>query len=287
MLNTALAFIPAPPSDSLVIGGRTVVHYYGVCIVVGMLVSVWWSGKRWEALGGKADDIQRLAMWALPAGVLGARLYHVATDWRSYTDNPIDALKIWNGGLGIWGGIAAGTLAVYIVARRSGMNTGLLGNAIAVTLLAGQAIGRLGNWFNQELYGRPTTIPIALKVDPEYRVAPYELYETFHAAFLYEILWNVLIVIPVMLFVEKRKWLRPGYIFGVYVFTYCIGRYAIEQIRIDPASVIFGQRVNEWVAIIVGLGGLAFALYGRNTNQSPEVPSNPEALVAAKAEGES
>jgi prolipoprotein diacylglyceryl transferase len=194
----------------------------------------------------------------VPAGVVGARLYHVMTDWRRFTDDPLKAFAIWQGGLGIWGAVALGSLGAVWVARRRGLPLGPLADACAPAIPLAQAFGRLGNWFNQELFGKPTTVWWALKIDPAHRPPGFEQYATFHPTFLYEALW-CLILCGALIFVGKR-WgsrLRPGSLFWLYVAGYTFVRFFIERIRIDFASRLFGLRINEWVSALVFLAAVA------------------------------
>ncbi|MER3452542.1 MAG: prolipoprotein diacylglyceryl transferase, partial [Acidimicrobiia bacterium] len=202
-------------------------------------------------------------------GIVGARLYHVATDYQRYTDDPLRALRIWEGGLGIWGGVALGVLAGVVVARRRGYDLPGLFDAAAPALPLAQAIGRWGNYFNQELFGRPTTLPWALRVDPAHRPPGYEGFATFHPTFLYESLWN-LAVVGIVLAVERRFRLRRGYLFVVYVAAYTFGRFFVEYLRIDPAHRILGLRLNDWTSVVVFVGAVAL-LVARGRVREPAV----------------
>jgi prolipoprotein diacylglyceryl transferase len=225
---------------------------YGLCIALGAIAAVSFSSKRWQRWGGSADDVAAISMFAVPAGVIGARLYHLATDWKSYRGQWGNALKIWDGGLGIWGGIALGTAVGLYVGRKRGCSMLGLLDAAAPALPLAQAIGRWGNWFNVELFGGPTTLPWGLEVPLAKRPSAYRSFSTFHPTFLYESLWN-LSVVALVLFVEKRfgKKLPKGRLFAVYVAGYTFGRFWIERIRTDRASKILGLRINEWTASIL------------------------------------
>ena len=248
-LRTVLAAIPSPGRDSIDIGPLHL-RAYGLIIALGGYVAVRWARARWVARGGKASDITDLAVWCVPAGLVGARGYHVITDWQLFRGRWLDAFKIWEGGLGIWGAVAGGTIAGLIVAQRRGLDKAALFDTVAPVIPMAQAIGRWGNWFNQELFGRPTDLPWAVRIDPAHRPPGYEQHDTFHPTFLYECLWN-LVVVGIVLFVERRFRLRPGRLFAVYVAAYTFGRFWIELLRIDPANRIAGLRVNDWVSVVV------------------------------------
>jgi prolipoprotein diacylglyceryl transferase len=211
--------------------------------------------RRWLARGGARDTVETVALVAVPFGIVGARIYHVITDYQLYFGpgrEPIRALYIWQGGLGIWGGVALGAVGAYLVARRRKVRFWALGDALAPGLLVAQAIGRLGNYFNQELYGRPTTVPWAVQIDPEHRVPGYEQYATFHPTFLYELIWNLLSA-AVLVFLDRRYQLGHGKVFTLYVMFYTAGRTWIEWLRIDAANHIGEFRINNYVSVLVFL----------------------------------
>ena len=256
-----LADIPSPSRGVLDIGPIPV-RAYALCILLGVLVAIGVTRRRWAARGGEPKQIGDVAVWAVPAGLVGARLYHVVTDYQLYTDDPLGALRIWDGGLGIWGGVAGGAVVGLWVARRWGMDTSALLDAAAPAIPLAQAIGRWGNWFNQELFGRPTSLPWGLRIDAENRPRRFADEETFHPTFLYESLWN-LVVVAIVLAVERRAKLRPGRLFAVYVAAYTFGRFWIELLRVDPANRILGLRVNDWVSVVVFVGAMAVIAKGR------------------------
>ena len=255
-----LAAIPSPGSGDISIGPLRFTAY-GLMIAIGVIVAVEIGRRRAPGRGIDPDDMTAIATWAVPAGLLGARLYHVITDWQRFDDDLGDIPKIWEGGLGIWGGIAAGSVVGVWVARRRGLHVPTVLDAAAPALPLAQAIGRLGNWFNQELFGRPTDLPWGLEIDPDQRPDGYEAFATFHPTFLYEMLWNLLVV-GVLLLVDQRVRLRPGKLFVLYVAGYTFGRFFIEGVRIDEANTIAGLRVNEWVSAAVCLAALAVLLRG-------------------------
>jgi prolipoprotein diacylglyceryl transferase len=248
-LTAVLGSLPSPASNEIVIGPLHL-RAYGIAIALGVLAGVWLARRRWAARGGDPEDITTIALWAVPAGLIGARLYHVITDWRQYfPDNVGEVIAIWKGGLGIPGGILGGVLVGLVVARRLGIRFGPAMDAAAPALPLAQAIGRLGNWFNQELFGRPTDLPWGLRIDPAKRPDGYEAFATFHPTFLYEALWN-LALMGVLIAIDRKRVLRPGNVFALYVGGYFLGRLWIESLRIDAASIVFGLRVNIWISLL-------------------------------------
>jgi len=209
------------------------------------------AGRRLEAKGaGTRDQMASIALWAVPAGIIGARLYHVVTDWQLFRDDPWKIVAIWEGGLGIWGGIGLGVAVGVWRAHRMGIPLQLGLDAVVPALPLAQAIGRLGNWWNQELFGRPTTLPWGLEISIEHRPVGYEQYATFHPTFLYEALWN-LALMALLIWIDKKGWLRPGRLILVYVAGYTFARFFIEGLRIDSANKFGGLRVNEWVSLVI------------------------------------
>jgi prolipoprotein diacylglyceryl transferase len=280
----ALASIPSPDTSTISLGPLTL-RAYGLCIAIGVVVAVVWSSKRWEARGGNPDDISTIALWAVPAGVIGARLYHVATDWKKYQDDWAEAFNITQGGLGIPGGVALGVLVGYLVVRVKKLPAPQLLDVVAPAIPMAQAIGRLGNWFNQELFGGPTDLPWGLEIAPENRPAEYATSETFHPTFLYEGLWN-LGVVALLLWLERKKRLRPGELFGVYVVGYAVGRFWVEAMRIDEASLILGIRVNLWMSVIIAVGAITWmAVRRRRHPEDAALVGTYPVLVAAGAAG--
>jgi phosphatidylglycerol---prolipoprotein diacylglyceryl transferase len=244
------------------------VHAYGLMIALGVIAAIAFAQRRWEARGGKPGDIASLAMWAVPAGLLGARAYHVITDPELFRGRWLHVFAVWEGGLGIPGGIVAGVLTGVFVAHRRGMPVAELLDVVAPAIALAQAIGRLGNWFNQELFGRPSTLPWALHVDPSHRPAGYQQYSTFHPTFLYESLWNLALV-AVLLWVERHVRLRPGRLFALYVGGYALGRLWIEALRVDPANRIAGLRINEWTSLLAIAAVTALFLVDRQRGGLP------------------
>lgn len=276
-LASVVASLPSPSFHTLEIGPLTL-RMYGLCIALGVIAAVMISSKRWEARGGNPDDIGTIALWAVPAGVIGARMYHVATDWKTYRDDWGAALNITQGGLGIPGGILLGVAVGIIVVKKKGLPIAPLLDVVAPAIPVAQAIGRLGNWFNQEVFGRPTTLPWGLEIDVTNRPVGYEGFTTFHPTFLYEALWN-LGVAGLLIWIDRKRKLRPGELFAGYVLGYGIGRLWVEELRIDPASLIWGVRVNIWMSAILIIGSITYIVISRR-RPAPAVPREHEAETA-------
>jgi phosphatidylglycerol---prolipoprotein diacylglyceryl transferase len=276
-----LAYLPSP-SQGVWQLGPIPVRAYALCILVGIFVAVYITDRRWQARGGKAGQIADVALWAVPAGIIGARLYHILTDWTTYFGDGglgfVAALKIWQGGLGIWGAVAGGALGAWYACRRYGFLLPPLGDALAPGLAVAQAIGRWGNWFNQELFGEPTTLPWGLKIDPNFRPAGYEQFATFHPTFLYESLWCLAVAVMVW-WLDRRFRMGHGRVFALYVALYCLGRFFWEILRIDDATRILGIRVNVFTSVLVGLGAVLYIVVSRRY-----APGREESVYRAGAE---
>ena len=243
--------IPSPSTNIWYIGAFPL-RAYALCIIAGIIVALMIATRRWRARGGTADSMELMVVVGVPFGIVGARLYHVITDYQLYFApgrQPLDALKIWQGGLGVWGAIAFGVLGGYLVARRRRIAFPAVLDSIAPAILVAQAIGRLGNWFNQELFGRPTTLPWGLGIASEYRPAGYSQFATFHPTFLYEMLWNLAAAV-LLVWLDRRFRLGHGKVFALYVMLYCAGRFWIEALRIDTVNEIGGFRLNNYTALI-------------------------------------
>ena len=257
-----IASIPSPSFQQITIGP---LHFriYGLMIALGVVAAVWIAQRRLAERGGNPEQISDLALWAVPAGLIGARLYHVITDWnRLYSDGRWwpDAFKIWNGGLGIPGGIIAGFgVGVWYVKRRH-WNVAVFMDVAAPALPIAQAVGRLGNYFNQELFGRPTTLPWGLEIDPAHRPPQYAQYATFQPTFLYEALWNIGLCL-VLLAIDSRRKLRSGKLFPLYVGGYFLGRMWVEELRSDTAARVGGIRWNFLFSILMVLLSLVWFLW--------------------------
>jgi prolipoprotein diacylglyceryl transferase len=275
-----LAYIPSPPQGVWQIGPFPL-RAYAFCIIVGILVAVVWGDRRWVARGGEKGTVLDVAIWAVPFGLIGGRLYHVLTDWSTYFGeggNPGDALKIWQGGLGIWGAVALGAVGAWIGCRQRGVSVAALGDAIAPGILLAQAIGRLGNWFNQELYGRETTVPWGLEIyervndagrlDPLTGTSNGVVERIVHPTFLYELVWNVLIVI-LLVVVDRRFRIGHGRLFALYAAGYSLGRFFVELMRDDYATHIAGIRINSFTSAIVFACAMAYFVLATKGRETP------------------
>ncbi|HZB86219.1 MAG TPA: prolipoprotein diacylglyceryl transferase [Gaiellaceae bacterium] len=262
-----LASIPSPSSGDLEIGPLAL-HAYGVMLLLGIVAATWLTGVRWVRRGGDWDLVYRVAMWGVLGGIVGARLYHVITSWSTVDGEWWEPFAVWEGGLGIWGGIAGGVLAGAIVVRRAGESVFRFMDAVAPGLLLAQAIGRFGNYFNQELFGKPTDLPWALEIDPANRPEGFEQFATFHPTFLYESLWNLLGV-AVLLLVDRRVRIRAPGVFALYVAWYTFGRFWEELLRIDPSHEYLGLRLNAYVAIAVFVAAVAAFVWSQRRTERP------------------
>ncbi len=253
-----LAFIPSPSIGEIHLGPLPL-RGYSLMLILGIAAAVWLGGRRWAARGGEKTVVADIALWAVPFGVLGARLYHVITSGEPYFGaggDPVKALFIWDGGIGIWGAIAGGAVGAWIGCRRKGVALSAFADAVAPGIALGQAIGRWGNWFNQELYGRATTLPWALEIDPAHRPEATADLATYHPAFLYESLW-CLGVVALVVWADRRFRLDRGRAFALYAAAYCVGRFWIEYLRVDEAHHILGLRLNDWTALLVFAAAVA------------------------------
>lgn len=260
-----LASIPSPPRGVWYLGPFPL-RAYALAILAGIVVAVLITQRRWVARGGEKDTVLEIVFWAVPFGIVGGRIYHVISSPDAYFGpggHPWRALMIWEGGLGIWGAVALGAVGAWIGCRRQGVLLPPFADALAPALLVAQAMGRLGNWFNQELFGGPTTLPWGLQIDDAHLPAGFASGTLFHPTFLYELVWN-LAMAAVLVYLDRRFSLGHGRVFLLYVVLYCTGRLWVEMLRIDTAHHILGLRLNVWTALLVGLGALvAFVLVGR------------------------
>jgi prolipoprotein diacylglyceryl transferase len=287
-----LAFIPSP-SRGVVHLGPIPLRGYAFCIIIGVFVAVWIGGRRWAARGGERTTVADIAVWAVPFGLVGGRLYHVITSYELYFGQGkdwVNAFKIWEGGLGIWGAIALGAVGAWIGCRRRGIPLPAYADAIAPGIAVAQAIGRWGNWFNQELYGRPTTLPWGLEIDPAHRPAATPDIATYHPTFLYESLWCLLVAL-VVVWADRRFKLGHGRAFAVYVAAYTVGRFWIEYMRVDDAHHILGLRLNDWTSMLVFAGAIVYIVIsakhrpGREEIVEAATASETAAEAAAESSG--
>jgi prolipoprotein diacylglyceryl transferase len=267
-----LASIPSPASSGIDIGPFEV-HVYGLMYVVAVLVSVFITVRRWEALGGSRELVYEVALWAFPAGLVGGRLYFLATSWNEVPDHWWGPFAVWDGGLGIWGGIALGAVVGIWRLRRAGVSVAEFMDAAAPALLVAQAIGRIGNYFNQELFGGPSSLPWALQISPEHRPEGYAAYATFQPTFLYEMIWNLGLAAFLVWLGHHRK-IRPPGLFALYVTGYSAFRIFEESLRVDPAHHILGLRLNFFVACALTIAGavwfVAIQRRGRAGERDPK-----------------
>lgn len=268
--------------------GPIPIRAYALCIIVGIILAIWWGERRWVARGGTAGTVIDIAVFAVPFGLVGGRLYHVATDWYRYFGegkNPLDALKIWDGGLGIWGAIALGAVGAWIGCRVKGVPLPAFADAIAPGIVTAQAIGRIGNYFNQELYGAPTNLPWGLELYR--RVNEQGAQDNLNGVainhipidgspvqptFLYELIWNLLVAVLVV-WLDRKLRLGHGRAFAVYVMGYTLGRTWIELLRTDDATHVLGVRINVWVSILVFLAAAVYFWVARSRGEREDPAS--------------
>ncbi len=301
MTTTTLAYLPSP-SQGVWHLGPLPIRAYALFIIVGIVVALVIGDRRWEARGGERGVIYDIALWAVPFGLIGGRLYHVITDWTTYFGDGGAglgaALRVWDGGLGIWGAVALGGVGAWIGCRRRGIPLPAFGDAIAPGIVLAQAIGRLGNYFNQELYGRPTTLPWGLEIY-ERRDASGALdslngvstgqplipgVEAVHPTFLYELLWNILVFV-VLIVVDRRFKIGHGRLFALYVAGYCIGRFWIELMRTDEATTIDGIRINSFTSAFVFIGAAIYIMVAPKGREDPStLAGEPEEVEEEEEE---
>ena len=277
-----LASIPSPTQGVWFVGPIPL-RGYALCIIAGIILAIWIGNKRWIARGGEPGTVLDISMWAVPFGILGGRIYHVISSPAPYfgqDGNLLDAVKIWEGGLGIWGAIALGGVGAWIGCRRKGVPLTAFADAVAPGIVVAQAVGRLGNWFNNELYGSALDAPWALTIyrwdsglGQAIRDSTGEplVLGTFHPTFLYELLWN-LGVAALVIWADRRFNLSRGRAFALYVAAYCAGRVWIEALRIDPAETVLGLRLNVWTSILVFLGAVIWFV----THRGPREDLTPD-----------
>ncbi|MDR7356867.1 prolipoprotein diacylglyceryl transferase [Paeniglutamicibacter sulfureus] len=285
--TNVLASIPSPPAEfSKFSLGPLTIHAYAICIMFGIIAAMWITARRWRAKGGPEDVVWDICIWAIPFGIVGGRLYHVlVTDpdyyfgFNGQSAHLAEIPQIWAGGLGIMGAISLGTVGALIACRRAGVRLSAFLDAAAPGVLLAQAFGRWGNWFNQELFGAPTTLPWGLEIDPNsFNFPPGIPAGTlFHPTFLYESLWNVAGVL-LLIALDRRFKLRRGAMFWSYLIWYGIGRIIMETMRIDAADTIYilgiGLRVHMWLAIamvVLGATGLVFVFRKLRPQPDPGV----------------
>jgi prolipoprotein diacylglyceryl transferase len=296
-----LAYFPSPPQGVWHLGPLPI-RAYALFIIAGIVAALLIGDRRWEARGGERGVIYDIALWTVPFGLIGGRLYHLATDWRTYWGpggaGLGAAVRIWDGGLGIWGAVALGGVGAWIGCRRRGIPLPAFADALAPGIILAQAIGRLGNYFNQELYGRETTLPWGLEVfyrrDPTGYIDPHSLdgISTGQIAFvvqptfLYELIWNLLIFV-VLIYADRRFTLGHGRLFALYVAGYCVGRFCVELLRDDTATHIAGIRINSFTSTFVFIGAVVYLMAAPKGREDPESLRGNEYLEEEEAQAES
>ncbi|MGW5746929.1 prolipoprotein diacylglyceryl transferase [Amycolatopsis sp. NPDC003861] len=306
-MSAYLATIPSPDRGVWHLGPIPL-RAYALCIIAGIIVAIWWGERRWIARGGTKGTVIDIAVFAVPFGLVGGRLYHVITDPELYFTegrNPWNAFAIWDGGLGIWGAIALGAVGALIACRRKGIPLPAVADAVAPGIVVAQAIGRIGNYFNQELYGAHTDLPWGLEVyqrfnpeDPDnllngVATGHIPLPESpVHPTFLYELIWNLLVALLVV-WADRKFKLGHGRAFALYVAGYTVGRGWIEMMRTDTANHILGLRVNVWTSILLFAGAVAYFVVAgkRGPREAPETlvskdAAEPDEVPAAEAPAE-
>ena len=249
-------YIPSPPVNGFHIG-PAYIHFYGLMYVIGITLAILITQRRWKAVGGDAGLVGDVAIWAVPAGIIGGRIYFDLTTPKYIPHHWYGVFAVWDGGLGIWGGIALAAVVGGWRVRRSGASTALFMDAVAPALLVAQAIGRVGNYFNQELFGGPTTLPWALQITPQFRPAGYTQYTTFHPTFLYEFIFD-LAWAAVLVWLGHHRNTKPPGLFALYVAGYSAFRIFEESLRVDPSEHFLGLRLNMYVASVLTVAGIAW-----------------------------
>jgi prolipoprotein diacylglyceryl transferase len=286
-----LASIPSP-SRGVIYLGPIPIRAYALFIILGIVVAATVADRRLQARGGRKGAAAEIATWAVPFGLVGARIYHVATNPELYwghatSQGTVAALEIWHGGLGIWGGVLGGALGAYIGCRRYNVDYATFADALAPGIVLAQAVGRWGNYFNQELFGRPTSLPWGLEISPSHRPPGYERFATFQPTFLYESLWDVGVALLVI-WADRRWRLNRGRAFALYVAAYTVGRFWIESLRIDDAHKFFGLRLNDWTSIIVFVAACAYLYLKRGPGRAPDTsddgPDDGDAVAGESSE---
>jgi prolipoprotein diacylglyceryl transferase len=277
-----LASIPSPSSGTVDLGPLSL-HMYGVTLLVAIAAAILLTGYRWTRLGGDWDLVMRAAVWGVAWGIVGARLYHVITSWSEVPHEWWGPFAVWKGGLGVWGGIPAGVIAGSVVVWRAGESIRLMLDCVAPGLLLAQGIGRIGNWWNQELFGKPTNLPWGLEIDPEHRPLKYQFSDTFHPTFLYELIYDV-VGVGLLIWVGSRFRIKPPGLFALYVAYYTFGRTFEELLRVDPAHEYLGLRLNAYVSIVVFVAAVAFFVWWQFLRDEDDEAERPHRRLPQQKE---
>jgi prolipoprotein diacylglyceryl transferase len=281
LAHRPLSFIPSPPGNGFHLGSLYI-HYYGLMYVIGIILAVIITRRRWQAAGGDPALVGDVAIWAVPAGIIGGRIYFDITTPMDITPHAwYGVFAVWNGGLGIWGGILGGALAGIWRVRRAGASTGVFADAVAPALLVAQAVGRVGNYFNQELFGKPTTLPWGLQIAPHYRPLGYAAYRTFQPTFLYELIFDLALA-AALVWLGHHRHIRSWGLFALYVTGYSAFRIFEESVRIDSSEHFLGLRLNFFVACVLTAAGLAW--FGLSQRRRPVAPAGAD-VAGAPADG--
>ena len=279
-----IAAIPSPSQNVLELGPLTI-HFYGILIAIGVIVAIIVSKKRYERFGGSGELFESLAIWAIVIGFLGARAGYVFTHTHRFEGRPWAVFFIWEGGLALYGGLFFGALTVIYLINKRGGDAFAFGDATAIGIPLAQAIGRWGNYFNQELFGTSSDLPWAIIIDPAHRPAGYEQFETFHPTFLYESVWNALILVPTILWLEKRGKLAKGASLGVYIVMYSFIRFSMELLRTDTSFRLFGVSRNGWISVAAFIGGWVWIWYTQKRAEQRTLVGEPSLLSPGQATG--
>ena len=261
------------------------VRAYALLILTGIAVGGWLGNRRWIARGGRPGTVVDVLMWAVPTGIVGARVFHVLTHLQDFSwQDPWEAFRLWEGGLAIFGGLLGGALGAWYACRRRGIPLPAFADALAPGIAVGQAFGRWGNWFNQEIYGTPTTLPWGLRIDPENRPVDHPDAQTFHPTFLYESLWS-LTTAGIVIWADRRFRLGHGRAFALYLALYGSARALLELLRTDEAELVLGLRVNQLVALLVVAAAVVYLVISSRLRPGCEATVEPEPVPAGKTPG--
>jgi len=274
---SAFAAIPSPSQNVLELGPLSI-YFYGILIAAGVIVAIIVSKKRYERFGGSGELFESVAIWAIVIGFLGARAGYVFTHTARFEGRPWAVLFIWEGGLALYGGLFFGALTVIYLVNKRGGDLFAFADATAIGIPLAQAIGRWGNYFNQELFGTPSNLPWAVTIDPAYRPVGYEPFETFHPTFLYESLWNALILVPVILWLERAGKLAKGTSFGLYIVMYSFIRFVMELLRTDTTFRLFGMSRNGWISVAAFIGGWIWIYWMQKRAEQRTLVGEPSLL---------